>query len=80
MEARGIEPGDKVRLTGPPDGDIPRVVEGFRAIPYDLPSGCVGAYFPETNPLIPRGLRARRSDTPASKRIPITVETMVAAS
>ena len=80
MEARGIEPGHKVRLTGPPDGDIPRMVEGFRAVPYDLPAGCVGAYFPETNPLIPRGLRARRSDTPASKRVPITVETMAGAS
>lgn len=30
-----------------------RAVRGFRVVIYDIPSGCVGAYVPEANPLVP---------------------------
>ena len=26
---------------------------GFRLVGYDQPRGCVAAYYPETNPLVP---------------------------
>jgi len=73
-----IAPGSKVRVKGPSDPGEDRQVEGFTALPYDLPKGSCAGYFPETNPLIPRGLRAHRSETPASKRIPVHIEPMEA--
>lgn len=34
-----------------PDG-IERKVFGFKLVAYDIPSGNIAAYFPETNPLV----------------------------
>ena len=28
-------------------------MRGFRIVPYGIPVGCIGAYLPEANPLIP---------------------------
>lgn len=50
-----------------------RVCSGFRAIPYDMPRSVAAMYFPEANVLVPLDHVARRSDTPASKSIPIEV-------
>ncbi|GAB3387459.1 FdhF/YdeP family oxidoreductase [Lysobacter fragariae] len=48
-----------------------REVHGFRLVEYDIPAGCLAAYFPETNPLVPLGSYADRARTPASKSIPV---------
>jgi hypothetical protein len=42
-------------------------------VPYEIPRRCAAAYFPEANPLVPLGHTAEKSNTPASKSIPITV-------
>ena len=37
----------------------------------DLPRGCLAAYYPEANPLLPLSQRDRRSGTPAYKSMPV---------
>jgi anaerobic selenocysteine-containing dehydrogenase len=52
------------------------LVRKFVARPYDVPSGSVAAYYPETNPLLPLGYHAPKSKTPAAKSIPVVVRAM----
>jgi molybdopterin-dependent oxidoreductase alpha subunit len=54
------------------DGHARRMA-GFRVTPYDIPVGCVGAYYPEANTLLPMGHYAEGSKTPAAKSIPVRV-------
>ena len=50
-----------------------RARPGLRVVPYDLPDGCVGAYYPEANDLVPLELRDELSLTPAYKSAPVRV-------
>lgn len=45
----------------------------FAVVPYPIPVGCAAAYFPEANPLVPLGSTAKRSGTPTSKCIIVSV-------
>jgi molybdopterin-dependent oxidoreductase alpha subunit len=72
LERRGLLPGQRVDLTSHFGGETRRA-EGFLAVPYDIPEGCAGAYFPEANVLVPIGSVAARSNTPAYKSIPVTL-------
>ncbi len=73
-ERLGFAEGEVVAMrTIAPDGDA-RSVGGFRLVDYDIPAGCAAAYYPETNPLVPLGRRALRSNTPTSKSIPVALE------
>jgi len=79
LAAAGIEPGEVVDLVSlGPDGRKRRG-EAFEAIPYELPRGCAGAYFPEANVLVPLDARAAGSQTPASKSVVIRMERRPAA-
>jgi formate dehydrogenase major subunit len=49
------------------------VVRGFKARPYNIPKGSIGAYYPETNPLLPLAYHDPKSKTPAAKSIPVVV-------
>lgn len=69
---RGLADGDAVDLTSHHDGEQRRV-ERFRVVEYDIPRGCAAAYFPEANPLVPLSSVAEKSNTPASKSVPISV-------
>ena len=51
------------------DGE--RVAPRFRLVEYDIPQGCIGAYYPESNPLVPLDAYADRARTPTSKSIPV---------
>jgi hypothetical protein len=42
-------------------------------VDYNIPAGCCAAYYPETNPLVPLGRTAVKSNTPTSKSIPVTL-------
>ncbi|HKN78472.1 MAG TPA: molybdopterin dinucleotide binding domain-containing protein, partial [Lysobacter sp.] len=55
-----------------------REVHGFRLVEYDIPAGCLAAYFPETNPLVPLESYAERARTPASKSIPVRLRKVAA--
>lgn len=46
----------------------------FKVVSYPIPRKCIATYFPETNVLVPIGLKADKSHTPASKSIVVTME------
>ena len=50
-----------------------RTISGFRVVSYPTPDGCCGAYYPETNPLIPVAHRGAEAGTPASKFVPVNL-------
>jgi molybdopterin-dependent oxidoreductase alpha subunit len=69
----GIVPGESVMLeTASPD-NLRRAMRGFRVVPYDIPQGCVGTYYPEANALIPLWHYAEGSKVPAAKSVPVMV-------
>ncbi len=67
----GFRDGEFVDLTTAIDDGVERVVKGLRIIAFDIPAGCIGAYFPETNPLVPLSLHDKKAHTPAYKAIPV---------
>jgi molybdopterin-dependent oxidoreductase alpha subunit len=68
----GVKPGQRIDVTSHwSDGE--RHLNGFRAIPYDMPRGMAAAYFPEANVLVPVGHVAEGSGTPASKSIEVSI-------
>ncbi|MEM8932059.1 MAG: FdhF/YdeP family oxidoreductase [Acidobacteriota bacterium] len=77
LEERGLVAEQAVDLIGAGQASG-RVAENFLAVPYDIPRGCVATYFPEANILVPLGLRADRSHTPASKQVLITIRARTA--
>jgi anaerobic selenocysteine-containing dehydrogenase len=54
--------------------DQSRSVSGLTIVPYNIPTKCVATYFPECNPLIPLSLKARKSNTPASKSVKVFIQ------
>ena len=73
MAALGFAEGDRLDLSTVHEDLRSRVARGFAAAPYDIPRGCIGAYFPETNVLVPLDSHGARSGTPANKAIPVTL-------
>ena len=54
------------------EGDkLERRASRFRIVEYDTPRGCVAAYYPETNPLVPLDSTAVGSNCPTSKSVVI---------
>jgi molybdopterin-dependent oxidoreductase alpha subunit len=72
VNAKGLKQGDLVTLFNNYD-NTERAVEGFAVVPYNIPKGCLGTYFPEANPLVPLGLHAHSSHTPASKSVKVKI-------
>ena len=70
---RGLASGAAVDLISR-FGQESRRAERFSLFPYDIPRGCVAAYYPETNVLVPLNSVADRSNQPAFKSIPIRIE------
>jgi molybdopterin-dependent oxidoreductase alpha subunit len=50
-----------------------RQANRFLVAPYPIPRGCVAAYFPEANVLVPVGSVAEESNTPTSKSVIVTI-------
>ena len=73
IAALGMEPGQRVDIEGVHHDGVRRVVHGFLLVPFDLPRGCVAAYYPETNPLVPLDSHAERARTPTSKAIAVVL-------
>jgi molybdopterin-dependent oxidoreductase alpha subunit len=73
MKARGIEPDSLVEIESLASDGRKRLVRGFKVLPYAIPQGSIGAYYPETNPLLPLAYYDRKSKTPAAKSIPVLV-------
>ncbi len=69
----GLVAGQSVDITGYFD-DGERSAAGFIVVQYDIPLDCCATYFPEANPLVPLRSVARRSHTPTSKCIVVSVK------
>jgi molybdopterin-dependent oxidoreductase alpha subunit len=78
MRARGIAPDASVEIESLAGDGKRRIVQGFRAKPHNIPAGCIGAYYPETNPLLPLAHHDVKSGTPAAKSTPVLVRLQAA--
>jgi molybdopterin-dependent oxidoreductase alpha subunit len=74
MERTGLAEGQRITLVSAVEDGVTRRIEGLSVVPYDLPPGCVAAYYPETNPLVPLAWHDRASKTPAYKGAPVRIE------
>ena len=74
MARAGLQAGDKVSLLSDAGDDVHREVPGLAVMPFDLPDGCLGGYYPEMNPLIPLWYHDAVAKTPASKGVPVRLE------
>ncbi len=73
---RGLRDGETVDITSHfSDGE--RSAPRFVVVAYAIPRGCCATYFPEANVLVPLGAVARKSNTPASKSVVVTVSRSV---
>jgi molybdopterin-dependent oxidoreductase alpha subunit len=83
IDMLGFEVGQRVDITSVWDDGVERRADSFLLVEYDIPRGCLGAYYPETNPLVPLSSVADGAGTPTSKSIPVlltaSVEEAVAA-
>jgi molybdopterin-dependent oxidoreductase alpha subunit len=75
----GFAAGQRVDLTSVWDDGVERRANDFLLVEYDIPRGCLGAYYPETNPLVPLSSVADGAGTPTSKSIPVLLTASVAA-
>lgn len=69
----GLSPGQEVRIACAVEDGHDRVSRPLKVTPFDLPPRCVGAYYPEINPLIPLQLHDELSKTPAYKGVPVRI-------
>jgi len=68
----GLEVGQPVDITSHwEDGE--RQISNFTVVRYPIAIDCCAAYFPEANPLVPLGSFAKRSFTPTSKCVIVSV-------
>ena len=75
----GLKEGAWVDLHTATDDGIERSAAQFKLVAYDIPRGCLAAYYPETNPLVPLSSVADGAGTPTSKFIPVILRASAAA-
>ena len=68
----GLKQGEAVDLKSHFRDEV-RTAHRFFVVPYPIPRGCVATYFPEANVLVPIGSVAKRSNTPTSKSVPVSI-------
>jgi len=71
IRALGLKEGDWVDIHTVWNDGQERRADGFKLVAYDIPRGNLGAYYPETNPLVPLSAVADAAGTPTSKSIPV---------
>jgi molybdopterin-dependent oxidoreductase alpha subunit len=76
----GFAAGQRVDIESVHDDGVQRIVRGFLLAAYDIPRGCLAAYYPETNPLVPLDSFAIEARTPTSKAIPVILHAHDAAA
>ncbi|OQP53384.1 hypothetical protein A4H97_23330 [Niastella yeongjuensis] len=72
MNKRTLKQGDVVDIFNH-HGGVERVARQFIVVPYPIPPSCTATYFPETNVLVPVNSVAKKSNTPVSKAVVVTV-------
>jgi molybdopterin-dependent oxidoreductase alpha subunit len=73
LAERGLREGDRVDIETLVDDGIERRVHAFSARAWDIPRGCVAAYYPEASGLIAAGLWSAHTRTPLYKEMPVAV-------
>ena len=73
IDRLGLKEGEQVGMETDSKDNIKRAMSGFRVTPYDIPVGCIGAYYPEANVLMPVWHYAEGSKVPAAKSIPVRI-------
>ncbi|MEV6110457.1 FdhF/YdeP family oxidoreductase [Streptomyces sp. NPDC051940] len=73
MRDRGIEEFDPVEITSTAKDGTQRFLNGYLAIPYDIPRGCAAGYMPEMNVLIALCDYSTQSDQPIMKHAHVTI-------
>jgi molybdopterin-dependent oxidoreductase alpha subunit len=76
IDKQALKNGDHVKITTVSNDGIERSLSNFKIVEYLIPPGCVAAYYPETNPLVPLESIADECGTPTYKSIPISIEKM----
>jgi molybdopterin-dependent oxidoreductase alpha subunit len=72
IERQGLRAGERVTVSTVAK-DFVREVRNLEVRPYAIPTGCVAAYYPECNALVPLWHHAKASQVPASKSIPVRI-------
>ncbi len=70
----GLQAGQRVTLFSDAEDGVARRLDGLVVTAFDLPRGCLGAYYPEANPLLPLWYHDQQSKTPAAKGIPVQIK------
>jgi molybdopterin-dependent oxidoreductase alpha subunit len=73
IEQFGLFDGKVVGLSTQTDDGIVREKRGLKIFAYNVPRGCIGAYYPECNVLIPLAHHAEESKVPAGKSVPVRI-------
>ena len=72
MKKENFQKRDVVDITSSYEGQK-RTAKKFIVVPYNIPSGNLAAYFPETNVLVPYNKFADKSKTPISKSVKVSL-------
>lgn len=78
MVARGLVEGDLAHVTTVSSDSHSREMAGMRVVPFDLPRGSVGGYFPECNPLLAVTQHTHQAPQPAASNIQVRVKSATA--
>jgi anaerobic selenocysteine-containing dehydrogenase len=73
IERAGLKEGQMVSLVSDADDGVHREVGPLKVVPFKLPDGCIGSYYPEMNPLIALSHHDEQSKTPAAKSVPVRI-------
>lgn len=73
MRERGIADLGPVDITSTAKDGSRRSLEGYLAIPYDIPRGCAAGYMPEMNVLCALSDYSTQSDQPIMKHLKVTI-------
>lgn len=73
MAEAGLSEGQHVALESDAGDGRVRRKEGLIVTCYDIPRGCLGAYYPECNVLIPVEHHGEQSHVPAAKSVPVRI-------
>lgn len=74
MARNGLVEGQEIALVSDAEDGVHREVGGLKVVPFSLPDGCLGAYYPEMNPLIALSHHDCASKTPAAKTVPVRIK------
>ncbi|MFF6832558.1 FdhF/YdeP family oxidoreductase [Streptomyces sp. NPDC012438] len=73
MRERGIGEMDAVDITSTARDGSHRRLNGYLAVPYDIPRGCAAGYMPEMNVLCALDDHSTQSDQPIMKHVRVTI-------